>query len=142
MTDPTAAVRAKLVAKYRANSGVPIWPTARPNRSIAQLHAAADEIVLETRRKAAASAARKRAKRLADMAADPAATLRETEKLVAERTMHAYRQVGQALAELREALAASGRSELAEKQAQKLKAANPTLRSLFGELRRNGFLPK
>ena len=142
MTDPAAAVRAKLLAKYRADRGAPIWPTARPNRSIAQLQAAADEIVSEARRKAAASAARKRAKRLADMAADPAATLRETEKLVAERTMHAYRQVGQALAELREALAASGRAELAEKQAQKLKAANPTLRSLFGELRRNGFLPK
>lgn len=76
------------------------------------------------------------------MAADPTETLRETERLVVERTTDAYRRVGQLLADLREALATSGRSNLAEAHAQKLKAANPRLRLLNAELRRQGFVAK
>ena len=76
------------------------------------------------------------------MAAVPAPTLRETERLVDERTTDAYRRVGQLLVDLREALSESGQSALAETQAQKLKAENPTLRMLISELRRQGFVPK
>ena len=60
----------------------------------------------------------------------------------AERTTDAYRRVGELLADLREALSGSGRSALAENYAQKLKAANPRLRLLTSELRRQGFVPK
>jgi hypothetical protein len=142
MADPSSAVRTEILAKYRTHRGAPSWPTARSNRTIAQLQAAAAEIARDAQRKAAAIAARQRAKRLVDMATDPARTLRETERLVAQRTADAYRRVGELLADLREALSGSGQSVLAEKQAQKLKAAHPTLRLLTTELRRQGFVPK
>ena len=58
------------------------------------------------------------------MVTNPASTLRETERLVTERTTQADRQVGQLLADLREVLSASGRSNLAEEQARELKNAN------------------
>jgi hypothetical protein len=61
---------------------------------------------------------------------------------VAQRTTAAYEQVGQLLSDLREALTESGGSELAERQALKLKQMNPTLRHLTAALRRQGFVPK
>jgi hypothetical protein len=76
------------------------------------------------------------------MAADPARTLRETEELVTRRSGEAYRQIATLLAELRDALAGTEQSGLAEQQAQKLKSKNPTLRLLTSELRRVGLLPK
>jgi hypothetical protein len=76
------------------------------------------------------------------MAADPMPTLRETEKLVAQRSTDSYHQLATLLADLREALAGSDQSDLAEKQAQKLKKQNPTLHMLTSELRRQGFIPK
>ena len=75
----------------------------------------------EQKKEAAAKAARQRAKRLQKMAADPTPFLRETERLVAQRSTDAYQQVSELLADLREALAGSKQSGLAEKQALKLK---------------------
>ncbi|MBN2563468.1 MAG: hypothetical protein JXQ75_21320 [Phycisphaerae bacterium] len=46
------------------------------------------------------------------------------------------------LADLREALAGSKQSGLAEKQALKLKTKNPRLNRLTGVLREQGFVPK
>ena len=142
MADPRSVVRAEILAKYRTDRRVPAWPTTQPNRTIAQLQTAAAEIARESQRKATATAARQRAKKLVNMAADPARTLRKTEQLVAERTMAAYRQVGELLADLREALSDGDRSGVADKQAQKLKTANPQLCRLLAELRRHGFVPK
>ena len=142
MTDQTSPVRAKILAKYKFDCGIPTWPTVCPNRTIAGLQVAAADTAREAQRRAAADAARRHAKRLADMAADPDATLRETEQLVAERTSAAYRRIGELLSDLREALSNSGRSTLVEKHAKKLKAANPTLRLLTSELRRHGFASK
>jgi hypothetical protein len=109
---------------------------------MAELEKEAREIEQDSEKKEAAKAARRRAKKLAKMAADPTPYLRETEQLVAQRTTDAYRQVSQLLADLREALAGSTQAGLAEKQAQKLKTRNPTLRLLTAALRREGFLPK
>jgi len=131
-----------MLAKYRVDGRFPAWPTTRSNRTIARLHAAADDIASAARRKAAEKATRQRAKRLAAVAADPSSTLRETEGLVAERTTQAYRQVARMLADFSEALSASGRSNLAEEQAKKLKAANPKLRLLISKLRRHCSVPK
>jgi hypothetical protein len=142
VADPNSAVRAEIMAAYRKGRGEPSWPTVPPSRTIAQLRTAADRIAQDSKRKAAANAARKRAKRLVDMAADPNPTLRETERLVTERTTDAYQQIAKMLADLREALAGTGQSGLAEKQSRKLRTANPTLRLLVSELRRQGFLPK
>jgi hypothetical protein len=46
------------------------------------------------------------------------------------------------LADLREALAGTKKSGLAEKQALKLKTKNPKRHRLTSELRRHGFVPK
>lgn len=142
LNDPASPVRAELLASYRNELSLPKWPTTRPNRTIAQLETASAEIAQKAQQRAAATAARQREKRLAKMAADPTSTLRETEQLVSQRTTNAYHQVAELLAELREALAESGQSDLAEKQAQKLKASNPKLTRLTSELRRQGFVPK
>ena len=62
--------------------------------------------------------------------------------MVARRSQKAYEEIAALLADLREALAGTAQSRLAEERAQKLRAENPTLRLLVSELRRKGFLPK
>jgi len=142
LSDPDANVRSELVAEFRKSRKAPLWPSIRRDRTIAELEALADEIGQEAQRRAAEKAARARTKRLADMAADPSGCLRETEQLVKQRGRDAYGQISKLLAELREALAGSDRSGLAQQQAQKLKNQNPTLRLLISELRREGLLAK
>ncbi len=142
LEDSASTVRAEMLAKYRASFDAPVWPTTKPNRTIAQLEDLAQDIAKEEEQKAAAKAERQKEARLAAMAKDPNKTLRETEQLVTERTSDAYRRVAELLAELREVQLTAGSANLAEKQAQKLKAANPTLKLLVGELRKKGFLPK
>lgn len=76
------------------------------------------------------------------MAENPEATLREAERLVAQRGSSSYEKCAELLSDLREALAGSDQSGLAEEHAQKLKADNPTLKQLAGALRRHGFVTK
>ena len=76
------------------------------------------------------------------MAADPSPTIRKTEELVSKRSTHAYEEAATLLAELREALAGSERSGLAEEQARKLREKNPTYKMLISALRKKGFLGK
>jgi hypothetical protein len=142
MSDPESTVRSEILAAFRKSRNVPAWPTVLRGRTIAELKAADDEIKKEEEREAAEKAARQKKKRLAAMTADPGKTLRETEKLVKERTTKAYSKISTLLAELREALAGSDQSGLAEQQANKLRKANPKLTLLVAELRQQGFLPK
>lgn len=142
MADAGSAVRREILAEFQKAHSAPTWPTVRLDRSIAELTAAADEIQREASRKASEKAAILRAKRLADMAADPQKTIQETERLVKERTTAAYGKIARLLADLREALAGTAQSGLADRQAIKLKTNNPNLRILTGELRRQGFVPK
>jgi hypothetical protein len=142
MSDPDSTVRTEVLAKFRKSRKAPVWPTVRRDRTIAELEATVDTIQQEANRKSAESAARARAKRLADMAADSARILRETEHLVQQRTTAAYGQIAKLLADLRESLAGRDQIDLAERQAQKLKKNNPTLARLTSELRREGFLRK
>jgi len=142
MSGSKARLRTEILAEFNKQQPADTWPTVKLDRTIAELRAAADEIQRGMDNKAAAEAAGKRAKKLASMAADPAPYLKKTEQLVAQRSTDAYQQVSQLLADLREALADTGRSKLAERQAQKLKTHNPTLRHLTAALRRHGFLPK
>jgi hypothetical protein len=135
-------LRAEILARFSRDQPPQSWPTVKLDRTIAELQTAAEEIQHRMKKKAASQAARKRAKKLANMATDPAPYFQKTEQLVAERTTEAYGQVAQLLVDLREALAETGRSELAELQAQKLKQMNPTLRHLTAALRRQGFVPK
>ncbi len=134
MADPRSAMRREMLAEFQKSHSVPAWPTVRLDRTIGELKKASKEIQSEQNRKNAEEAARQRAKKLADMAADPTRTLRETEQLVKQRTTDAYHQIAMLLADLREALAGGEQSDLAEEQARKLKSIHPTLNKLTAEL--------
>jgi hypothetical protein len=142
LSDPDSTVRREVLAGFQKSRRAPLWPSVRRDRTMAELTTSATKVHDQSARKAAEQATRKRAKNLADMAADPAPTLRETERLVNQRSTEAYQQIATLLADLREALAGSEQSELAEQQARKLKDKNPTLRLLTTELRHKGFVPK
>ena len=142
MADRTSSVRSEMLNQFRSDRGAMTWPTVQPNRTIAQLQAAAIEIAARAKGKAAAREARQRANRLAKMAADPEAFLQEAVRLVAERSTDAYRRAAELLAELRDALSETGRSKLVEQQVLKLKRDYPTLHMLTKELRRHGLLRK
>lgn len=142
LDDPHSPVRSEILSTFRRASQDPPWPTAPSNRTLAQLLAEAERLQCEAKKKAAAKAARRRARKLKKMAADPTPYLRETESLVAQRSTDTYRQASKLLADLREALADSKQRDLAQKQAMKLKAKNPKRYHLIAALRREGFLPK
>jgi len=142
MSDPHSNARREILAEFQKSQKAPLWPTIGRDRTIAELRAIAEELQHQTDRETAAKAAHQRTKRLAGMAADPARILRETEKLVTQRSGDAYREIATLLAELRDALAGSEHSGLAEQQAQKLKSKNPRLRLLTSELHRQDLLPK
>ena len=139
LSDSESSVQAKIRAKFEKAAGVPSWPTVEAGRTVAQLKATAEEMHAKMKKAAEAKAMRQRTERLKKMAADPTPYLRKTEKLVTERTIDAYEEASRLLADLREALAGSKQSDLAEKQARKLKTANPTLHHLTAALRRQGF---
>jgi hypothetical protein len=142
MSDAGSSARTEILAEFRRSRTAPVWPTVRRDRTIAELQAAAAEIQREANRKSVEEAANAKAKRLAEIAANPDRTLHETEQLVKQRTRDAYRQIAELLSDLRDSLAGSTQSGLAEQQAQKLKKANPTLRVLVSEMRRKGLLAK
>ncbi len=135
-----SSVRSDMLEEFRKSRPMAAWPSVPRQRTIADLKRAAEDIHKEASRKAEEKAAKQRAKRLADMAVDPAPTLRETERLVKLRSRDSYIAIATLLKELREALAGTKQSGLAEQQARKLKKANPTLNLLTSELRRAGFV--
>ncbi len=142
ISDDHSTVRPEMLAKFRKNRKVSSWPTYDKNRTIAQLEAAADEVLQAKQLAAAKNAARQRAKKLATMATDPDKVLLETETLVKNRSTDSYRQIATLLSDLRESLAETNQVGLAEKQAEKLKKDYPTLRTLHSELRRQGLITK
>ena len=142
MADPHSAVRREILAEFQKTERSPSWSTTPPDRTVADLHAAAEEIQQELDRKNAEKAARQRAKKLSEMAADPTRTLRKTEELVKQRSTASYRETATLLGDLREALEGGEEPDLPEKHARKLTAKHPTLKMLASELRRKGFLKK
>ena len=140
--DPRSSIRPEIMAEFAEASQTERWPTVQAGRTIAQLEAIANDIHHKEQRRAADKAARQRAKLLKKMAADPTPYLRRTDQLVAERSTDSYRQAAEILADLREALAGTKESGLAEKQALKLKTKHPKLNRLTGALREQGFVPK
>jgi hypothetical protein len=142
LADAHSSARRDMLAECRKSRPTAAWPTVQADRTIADLQKAAEDIHKNAVRKAAEKAAQQRAKRLADMAADPTPTLRETERLVKLCSRDSYMEIAKLLKDLREALAGTKGSDLAEMQAQKLKKDNPTLKLLTSELRRAGLLAK
>ncbi len=142
LADANSSARGDMLAEFRKGRPTAGWPTAQLDRTVAELERAAEDIHTKAARKAADKAARQRAKRLADMAADPAPTLHETERLVKLRSRDSYIEIATLLKDLREALAGTKQADLGERQAQKLRKENPTLKILISELRQAGFLQK
>lgn len=142
LENPHSSARGDMLAEFRKSRPMAAWPTVQRDRTIAELEAAAEDIHKKGVSKATEKAAQQRAKRLADMAADPAATLAETKRLVKVRSRDSYIEIATLLKDLREALAGTKQSGLAEQQAQKLKKENPKLNLLTSELRRAGFVAK
>jgi hypothetical protein len=142
MADGHSGARSDMLAAFRKSRPMAAWPTVQRDRTIAELERAAEDIYKESVRKAQEKAAKKRAKRLADMVVDPGPILRETERLVKLRSRDSYIEIATLLKDLREALAGTKLASLAEQQAQKLKKANPTLNLLTSELRSAGFVTK
>ena len=93
---------------------------------------------LGCKNKATEKAARDRAKKFADMAADPTSTILETERLIANRSGDTYEQIAKLLAELREATTGSSQSGIATQQAIKLTKKYTTLRLLVSGLWKEG----
>jgi hypothetical protein len=142
MADPHSAVRREVLADFQNSRSATGWPTVHLGRTIAQLQAGAEELQQEITQKNADKAARQRAKKLSDLAADPERTLRKTEELVKQRSTDSYREAATLLADLREALKGREESDLPDKHARKLREQLPTAKLLVSELRRKGFLKK
>lgn len=142
MNDPASAVRAEMLAKYRSELVAPPWPVSHPNRTVAELKAAAKVVAEQAKQDADVQAAKEREKRLRKIAESPTTTVREIETLVAKRSLKAYRQAAELLVDLRDALAGSDQADMAEKQARKLKSKYPKAHSLIRDLRERGFIPK
>jgi hypothetical protein len=142
LLDRDSTARMEMLAEFRSSKGAPVWPTTPPSRTIAQLEGLAEKVHEESKRKAASSAASKRKRLLAKIAADPTPYLKQTEDLVIMRSSENYRRIAEILADVREALAETAQNNMAGEQAAKLTRANPTLGKLKTELRRKGLLPK
>jgi len=142
ISDPDATVRRSILTEFHTGREVAAWPTVFLGRTIEELLAAERDVAEIEKRKADAKAERAKVKRLATIATKPEMILRETEALVKQRGSTAYEKIALLLAELREALAGTPQANLAEKQAEKLRSKNPTLKVLVGSLRRQGFLSK
>ena len=142
LADSHTSARSDMLEEFRKSRPTAAWPTLQRDWTIAELQTAVEDIHKDTVRKAAEKAARQCAKRLAEMAADPTPTLRETVRLVKLRSRDSYVAIATLLKELREALAGTKQAGLAEQQARKLKKENPTLKLLTSELRRAGFVAK
>ncbi len=142
MAEANSTARTKLLTAFRKSRPTPTWQTVSRSQSLAQLEAEAKQIEGAMAEKRAAVAAQSRARKLAKMAQDPKPFLKKSEELVEERSSQSYERIGSLLAELREALAETEKSGLAESQAWKLHEKHPTLRMLTSALRRHGFLSK
>jgi hypothetical protein len=153
LADPQAGVRTGILAEYQTHERRTLWSTVPSDRTVAELLEEAKAIqaaldvkheqkVARQKAKHAEKAARERAARIEAMKADPEKTLRETEQLVRQRGTDNYQKVAERLAELRDALAGSDRSNLAAQQARTLREKHPTLRILVSALRKQGFLPR
>src|SRR4029079_1969656 len=102
MADPNSNIRAEILTEFRSQQKSTTWPVVERNRKIVDLEADAEEIYQQAKAKRADAAKQKKAKRLAEVAANPEIILRATEDLVLEQSSEAYRQIADLLSELRE----------------------------------------
>lgn len=142
MGDSGSSVKAEMTQAFRKSQKIPAWPTVHLTRSLDELQAVADERRRKAIQVAQKKEQQKRLRYLAKLSKDPEAVIRKTTELVKQRGTSAYEEAATLLADLRESLAGTANSGLAEKQAEKLAKANPTLKTLTSALRKQGFIPK
>lgn len=142
ISDPDANVKNEILTAYRNSQNLPSWPTVIRNRTMIELKEAETTIAQAAKLKAEEKAKKAKAKRFAELLANPDTTIQETERLVKERTTKGYSRIAELLAELRDAVQGSEKAGIAEQQAEKLRKENPNLTRLISELRKKKFLPK
>ena len=141
LADAHSSARSDMLAEFRQSRPVAGWPTVQRDRTIAELETAAEDVHKKAVRQADEKATRQRqttCRHGGRPGSDPA----QTERLVKLRSRSSYVEIAKLLKDLREALAGTKQSGLAEQQAQKLKKDNPTFKMLTSELRRAGFVAK
>jgi hypothetical protein len=142
MADPESAVRIEMMAEFKNTQSAPFWPTARVERTIQELLNIAEELEAEIKRKKSEAATHRRAKKLAEMAADPKPTILEIEELAREQSLDSYARAARLLSDLRTAVFGTPQAHLADHQAYKIREQNPTRHHLVKALRDKGFLKK
>ncbi len=135
-------VRSEILTKMQQDRGPTAWPTAPGTRTVQELLEIAEGIEKEEDRKAQEKAEREHRQRLEKMKADPKPFLHEAEKLVDQGGRDSYEEAAVLLAELRDALAGTPKSDLADEHAKKLREKVARNSSLVGIFRKQGFLPK
>lgn len=139
LSEDHAAVRPELVRAYRDDQPAAAWPVVNTGRTLEQIGAAATEIQEDMKAKAAAKSEQERQERLAKMAKDPDAVLKQVDELVKTFSNSGYEEASKLLADLREARPADG-AKLAEAKAQMLRKKYPTKNTLVKALRERELL--
>lgn len=140
LADDTGSVRAETLARARETAGQ--WPAAKPARTLAELHEAAERQRTQRKKRETSQRKRGREKRLAKIAADPDKTIASVKQHVKMRSTSEYEQAAQELLELSEALGPKRGPRRARSVAEQLVRKNPTLNRLKASLRKRGLLPK
>lgn len=143
LTGSGRTAQAQLKTAYQSgNASDTKWPTVPATRTIAQLRATADDLAEQAEQKANQRAAKKRMELLVQMASDPNKFLKLAEKLVGQFSVDSYDEAGKLLADLREALSASGRGHIPTQYAEMLREKHPTKKQIVTYFRKHGLLQK
>jgi hypothetical protein len=132
-------LRRQIRAEFNQHSATPAWPVVEGARTIAQLQTEAEELRTQAKLKSAAAAAKKRDQELAKMAASPDRYFEKAKSLIEEFNTDSYAEASKILADLREALSASGQAERCQQFVMQLAHAHPTKHSLRSALKKAGF---
>ncbi len=141
ITGDTAGVRADVLAQIRESSESVSWPVAQSTRTVADLYEAAAKLRLRSEELAREAAARRRAERLVQLAADPKKAVEHAAKLVAQRSTTDYELAAAELADLRDAMNSAAGDKLVTKAVASLIEKYPTLNNLKSSLRKRGLMP-
>jgi len=140
LSGDAAGARSETLARVRDETGAAAWPVAEPARTFAQLREAAGRMREHRSHRKQREQEKARRKRLAGIAADPAAIIAKVQTLVKERSLTDYEQAAAELADLCEALGPDKGPKQAQAAAEKLRRQYPTRKLLISALRKRGLL--
>lgn len=142
LTDDSGQVQADALQSIRKTVRISDWPTRQTSRTMEELFRLAEERSLVRERQENAAKEKQRKKRLAGMAAKPAATVAKVITLIKMRTTAKYHEAVALLCELRDALGPDTGPEFTSSVAADLRKAFPRTSGLVAELKKHGFLSK